>query len=175
VIGAGFVGALAYTFSDSFWFSSEEAEVYAMSSFFTAFMLWSVFKWELIEDEAKANRWLILMAYMIGLSIGVHLLNLVILPVLGLVYYFKRYSKHTWKGALLTVGITGVILIFIMSGIITGVPSLAGAMEIFFVNTVGLPFGSGIIIFLLLFFGGLAYGIWYSIRKNKIKNGLRYW
>lgn len=167
VIGAGVVGALAYTFSDSFWFSSEEAEVYAMSSFFTAFMLWSVFKWELIEDEAKANRWLILMAYMIGLSIGVHLLNLVILPVLGLVYYFKRYSKHTWKGALLTVGITGVILIFIMSGIITGVPSLAGAMEIFFVNTVGLPFGSGIIIFLLLFFGGLAYGIWYSIRRNK--------
>ena len=96
LMGAGLVGSLAYTFSDSFWFSAVEAEVYAMSSFFTAFVVWGILKWDVIEDESKANRWLILIAYMIGLSIGVHMLNLVTLPALGLIYYFKKYKITTW-------------------------------------------------------------------------------
>ncbi|HNJ43886.1 MAG TPA: DUF2723 domain-containing protein, partial [Acidobacteriota bacterium] len=92
LMGAGLVGSLAYTFSDSFWFSAVEAEVYAMSSFFTAFVVWGVLKWDVINDESKANRWLILIAYMVGLSIGVHMLNLITIPALGLIYYFKKYK-----------------------------------------------------------------------------------
>lgn len=95
LMGAGVVGALAYTFSDTFWFSAVEGEVYAMSSFLTAFVIWAMLKWEHIEDPSRANRWIILIAYVFGLSIGVHLLNLVTIPVLGLIYYFKKYDEIT--------------------------------------------------------------------------------
>ena len=96
LMGAGIVGALALTFSESAWFSAVEAEVYAMSSFFTAFVVWAMLKWDVIEDESKANRWLLLIFYMMGLSIGVHLLNLVTIPALALIYYFKKYKPTTW-------------------------------------------------------------------------------
>jgi hypothetical protein len=168
IMGAGVVGALAYTFSDSFWFSAVEAEVYAMSSFFTAFVFWAILKWELIEDSSKANKWLILIAYMMGLSIGVHLLNLVTLPALGLIYYFKKYPKPTAKGIIYTLIISGAFIILIMSGIIPGLPSLAGKMEIFFVNTLGLPFGSGIIFFAIVFLSALIWAIQYSIKNHKV-------
>jgi len=165
LMGAGAIGALAFTFSDSFWFSAVEAEVYAMSSFFTAFVVWAMFKWERIEDESAANRWLIFIAYMVGLSIGVHLLNLVTLPALALVYYFKKYKPTFWGGvAAMAVG--GFILILINNGIIPGLPTLAGKFEIFFVNSIGMPFGSGIAIFLILFLAALIYGIRYSIQKQ---------
>src|SRR5882757_3150047 len=95
-MGAGLIGALTYTFSDSFWFSAVEAEVYAMSSFFTAFVVWGILKWDVIEDERQANKWLIFVAYLVGLSIGVHLLNLVALPALGLIFYFKKYKPTFW-------------------------------------------------------------------------------
>ena len=166
VMGAGVIGALAYTFSDSFWFSAVEAEVYAMSSFFTAFVFWAILKWELIEDESKANRWLILIAYMIGLSIGVHLLNLVTIPALGLIYYFKKHQVSR-NGIIVTMIISVLIVLTVQIGVIPGLPSMAGAFEIFFVNSVGLPFGSGIVIFLLILFGSLIYGIYYSIKKEK--------
>ncbi|QHT68173.1 DUF2723 domain-containing protein [Rhodocytophaga rosea] len=166
LMGAGVVGALAYTFSDSFWFSAVEAEVYAMSSFFTAFVFWAILKWELIEDESSSNRWLLLIAYMIGLSIGVHLLNLVAMPALGLVYYFKRHKQTSAVGIITALLISGAIIMAIMVGIIPGLPSLAGKMEIFFVNNLGLPFGSGILFFTVLFLGGLVYGIYYSIKKQ---------
>ena len=91
LLASGVVGSLIYTFSDTFWFSAVEAEVYAMSSFFTAIVVWAAFKWELVEDRAESNRWILFIAYLVGLSIGVHLLNLVTLPALGLLYYFKRY------------------------------------------------------------------------------------
>jgi hypothetical protein len=168
IMGAGVVGALAYTFSDSFWFSAVEAEVYAMSSFFTAFVFWAILKWELIEDSSRANKWLILIAYMIGLSIGVHLLNLVTMPALGLIYYFKKYPKPTTKGIIYTLIISGAIIILIMSGIIPGLPLLAGKMEIFFVNTLGLPFGSGIIFFAIVFLSALIWAIQYSIKSHKV-------
>jgi hypothetical protein len=166
LIGAGAVGALAYTFSDSFWFSAVEAEVYAMSSFFTAFVVWAMLKWDVIEDESKANRWLILIFYMVGLSIGVHLLNLVTLPALGLIFYFKKYKPTTW-GIIATLGISGFLIILINDIIIPGLPTIAGNFEIFFVNTLRMPFGSGVVVFALLFIGALVYGIYYSQKKQK--------
>ena len=126
LIGAGIIGALAYTFSDSFWFSAVEAEVYAVSSFFTAFVFWAILKWELIEDPSTANKWFILIAYMMGLSIGVHLLNLLTIPSLGLIYYFKKY-KPTRNGILLTLAISGIIVVLVQYGVIIGLPSVAGS------------------------------------------------
>ncbi|MBL7850027.1 MAG: DUF2723 domain-containing protein [Cyclobacteriaceae bacterium] len=166
VMGAALVGSTAYTFSDSFWFSAVEAEVYAMSAFFTAFVVWGILKWDVIEDEAAANRWLIFIAYVMGLSIGVHMLNLVTIPALGLIYYFKKYQPSRW-GIIAALVVSGVIVIFINDFIVPGLPSLAGGFEIFFVNNLGLPFGSGVIVFILLLVGGLVYGIRYSHQKNK--------
>ncbi len=168
ILGASAVGALAYTFSDSFWFSAVEAEVYALSSFFTAFVVWAILKWELMEDESRANRWLILIAYMMGLSIGVHLLNLVTIPALGLIYYFKKYKEPTTWGIIATMAISGFIVILINNIIIPGLPSLAGSFEIFFVNTLGLPFGSGAIFIGALIIGALVWGIMYSIKKQNV-------
>ncbi|MFN8355805.1 MAG: DUF2723 domain-containing protein [Spirosomataceae bacterium] len=168
LMGAGIVGGLAYTWSDTFWFSAVEAEVYAMSSFFTALVVWAAFKWELIEDEAAANRWLLLIAYIVGVSIGVHLLNLVTIPALALIYYFKKYPKPTYRGGIATIVIGLLILGVINSGVIPGLPSIAGKFEIFSVNTFGLPYGSGVTIFIVLFFAALVYGIIYSQRKNKV-------
>jgi len=167
LMGGGAIGALAYTFSDSFWFSAEEAEVYAMSSFFTAFVFWGILKWEVIENESLANKWIILISYMMGLSIGVHLLNLVTIPVLGLIYYFKKY-KVSRNGIIATLIISGFLVILINNIIIPGFPSIGGALEILFVNSFGLPFGSGIIFFGLLLIGALVYGIYYSQVKEKV-------
>jgi hypothetical protein len=166
LMGAGLVGALANTFADSIWFSAVEAEVYAMSSFFTAFVVWAMLKWDVMEDEAKANRWIILISYMIGLSIGVHLLNLVALPALGLIFYFNKYKPTRW-GIVATLIISGLLIIFINDIIIPGLPSLAGSFEVFFVNNLGLPFGSGVIAFSLIIIGALVYGIYYSQVKVK--------
>ncbi|MCG8310529.1 MAG: DUF2723 domain-containing protein [Cytophagales bacterium] len=167
LMGGGLIGALACTFSDSFWFSAVEAEVYAMSAFFTAFVFWAILKWEIIEDESQANKWIILICYMVGLSIGVHLLNLVTIPALGLIYYFKRY-KPSRNGVIASFLISGSIVILINNIIIPGFPTIAGSLEVFFVNAIGLPFGSGIILFGLLLVGALVYGIYYSNLKEKV-------
>jgi hypothetical protein len=166
LMGAGLVGSLAFAFSDSFWFSAVEAEVYAMSAFFTAFVVWAMLKWELIEDEAAQNRWLIMLAYITGLSIGVHLLNLVTLPALGLIFYYKKFKNPNQWGVFTALAISGALVILILEGVITGLPTIAGNFEIFFVNTLSLPFGSGIIFFVILFLGGLIYGIRYSEKKE---------
>ncbi|MBS1506749.1 MAG: DUF2723 domain-containing protein [Bacteroidetes bacterium] len=166
LMGAGLVGALAYTFSDSFWFSAVEAEVYGMSSFFTAFVVWGVLKWDVIEDESQANRWLLLVAYMIGLSIGVHMLNLVTLPALGLIYYFKKFKTTTW-GIIATLALSSGLVLFINDFIVPGLPTLAGHFELFFVNTLGLFFGSGALVFVLLLIAALVYGIYFTHIKNK--------
>jgi hypothetical protein len=146
LMGAGAIGSLAYTFSDSFWFSAVEAEVYAMSSFFTAFVVWAILKWDAMEDESQANRWLILIFYMMGLSIGVHMLNLVTLPALGLIYYFKKYKPTNW-GVIFTLGLSGLIVVFISEIFIPGLPTMAGGFELFFVNNLGMFFGSGALAF----------------------------
>lgn len=168
LMGGGLVGALAYTFSDSFWFSAVEAEVYAMSSFFIAFVFWAILRWERIDEPRNSNRWLILIAYMMGLSIGVHLLNLVAIPALGLVYYYKRYSSYNSIGVIAALAISGAIIILVMYGVIPGLPSLAGDLEITFVNSFGLPFGSGIIFFIVVLLGGVTFGVYYSQKKEKV-------
>ncbi len=168
ILGSSLVGALAYTWSDSFWFSAVEAEVYGMSSFFTAIVIWAVLKWELIENEAAGNKWLIFIAYLVGLSIGVHLLNLVTIPALGLWVYYKKTSKVSLKGVILSILIGLVVLGVIMVGVITGIPTLSFSFERFFVNTIGLPFGSGMAFFILLLIGTLVYGIIWSGKKSKV-------
>jgi hypothetical protein len=137
-----------------------------MSSFFTAFVFWAILKWEAHADEEDSDKWIILMAYMVGLSIGVHLLNLVALPAVGFVYYFKKYEVST-KGIIYTFLLSAGIIMVIMVGIIPGLPSLAGKFEIFFVNNLGMPFTSGTIFFAILFIGALGYGIYYSIVNQK--------
>jgi Protein of unknown function (DUF2723) len=167
VLGASAVGALVYTFSDSFWFSAVEAEVYGISSFFTAIVVWAAFRWELIESESAQNRWLLLIAYLVGLSIGVHLLNLVTLPGLALLYYFKKTNKPTFKGGFMSFMVGLVILGIIMIGLITGLPTISFAFDRFFVNSLGMPFASGMLFFIILLIGGIAYGIYYSQKHNK--------
>ena len=167
IMGSGVVGSLAFAFSDSFWFSSEEAEVYAMSSFFTAIVFWVILKWETKVGEAGADRWLILLAYLVGLSIGVHLLNLVALPAIAFVYYFKKYDPNP-MGMAITFVVSAVMIVVVMSGIITGLPTIASSVEVFFVNSLGLPFGSGIIFFVLALLSGLIFGIYYSIKAKKV-------
>ncbi|MFM8347543.1 MAG: DUF2723 domain-containing protein, partial [Bacteroidota bacterium] len=166
LMGAGLIGALAYTFSDSFWFSAVEAEVYAMSSFFTAFVVWAILKWDTMEDESKANRWLILIFYMMGLSIGVHMLNLVTIPALALIYYFKKY-KPTTTGILITLLSAGFLVVLISEIIVPGLPGVAGSFELFFVNSLGMFFGSGALVFLLIIIALLVAGIRYSHLNNK--------
>ncbi|QHJ09080.1 DUF2723 domain-containing protein [Hymenobacter busanensis] len=166
ILGSGVVGALALAFSDSFWFNAVEAEVYAMSSLCTAVVVWLMLKWENRAHEADADKWLILIAYVMGLSIGVHLLNLLAIPALGLIYYFRRTDKATWTGAVITLVVCSIIVGLILVGIIPGLPSLAGSFEVFFVNSVGLPFNWGLILFLVLFFGLVVFGFRYSIRSN---------
>lgn len=168
LLGAGVVGSLAYAFTDTFWFSAVEAEVYAMSSLFTALVVWAALKWEVVEDEAEANRWLILIAYIVGLSIGIHLLNLVTVPALALLYYFKKYPTPTYKGGFISLLVGLVILGIINSGIIPGIPSMAFQFELLFVNTFGLGYGTGVIVFLVLFIGAIVYGILYSIKKENV-------
>lgn len=163
IIGSGLVGGLAYTFTDSFWFSAVEGEVYAMSSFFTAIVFWMILKWESVADEKHADRWLILIAYMMGLSVGVHLLNLLAIPALAYVYYFKKYKVNS-KGFLLA-GVIGVgILLAIQYGIIPGVVSLASKFELFFVNSMGMGFNTGLIVYAILIVSLLVGGLFYTYK-----------
>ncbi|GHE51556.1 glycosyltransferase family 117 protein [Roseivirga thermotolerans] len=167
--GAGAVGALAFTFTDSFWFSAVEGEVYAMSSFFTAVVFWAILKWELVEDESRANKWLLFIAYMMGLSTGVHLLGLVTLPAMGLIYYFKKYKNPTWQGVLVALGFSLFLVLFINSFIIPGLPTIAGKFEITFVNTFGLPFGSGALFLTILVIAAIVFGLRFTAKKEMVK------
>lgn len=167
LMGAGLVASLTYTFSESAWFSAAEAEVYAMSSFFTAFVVWAMLKWDVIDDESKANRWLLLIFYMMGLSIGVHLLNLVTIPALALIYYFKKYKPTTW-GVIAAMMISLLIIFFINEIIIPGLPTVASHFEVFFVNSLSLPFGSGVIVFSLILLSGLVFGIIHSQKVQAV-------
>ncbi|MFI5149514.1 MAG: DUF2723 domain-containing protein [Bacteroidia bacterium] len=167
IFGSGFVGALAYAFSDSFWFSAVEGEVYGMSSFFTAIVFWSILKWDAEEDEGTANRWLVFIAYLVGLSIGVHLLNLLAIPAMVFVYYFKKFKTTNW-GVVLTGVISVVILGAIQGFIIPGIVSLAAKFELFFVNSVHLPFNSGTIIYFLSILALVIIGLRFSKQKGWI-------
>lgn len=169
VIGSALVGALTYTFSDTFWFSAVEGEVYALSSLFTAVVFWAILKWENVAFERYSNRWLILIAYLIGLSIGVHLLNLLAIPAIVFVYYFKKYNP-TRAGIIKAGGLSIIILGVIMWGVIPGVVKVAGWFELMFTNGMGLPFNTGVIVYAILLIGGLAYGI-----RLTMKRGMPIW
>ena len=167
ILGSGVVGALAYTFSDTFWFSAVEAEVYGSSSLFTALVFWAILKWENKADEPHANRWIILIAYLMGLSIGVHLLNLLAIPAIVFVYYFRKY-KVTRTGILISLALSILILGVVMYVIIPGVVTVATWFELLFVNGLGLPFNTGVIIYALLLIGGLIYGVIYTIQRKLV-------
>ena len=167
VLAAGVVGSLAYTFSDSFWFSAVEGEVYAMSSFFTAVVFWAILKWEQVADEPHNYRWLIFIAYLIGLSIGVHLLNLLALPAIVYVFYFKKFKPST-KGFVLAGIISILILGFIMSFLIPQIVNLASKFELLFVNSFGLPFNTGTIVYFIILFAAVIFGLDYSRKKGKV-------
>ncbi|MFH0756499.1 MAG: DUF2723 domain-containing protein [Bacteroidota bacterium] len=167
IFGSALVGALAYTFSDSFWFSAVEAEVYSSSSLFTAVVFWAILKWENEAGQPGANRWIILIAYLMGLSIGVHLLNLLAIPAIILVYYFKKY-KPTFKGIVAALAVSLAILGFVNYMLIPGLTGLAGKFELLFVNSLGMPFNSGVVIYALLLFGGMIAGIFLTHRKGNV-------
>lgn len=165
--GAGIIGAVAYTFTDSFWFIAYEGNVWGASSLFTAIVFWSMLKWDEVADKPNHWRWIILIAYLEGLSIGVHLLNLLTIPALVFIYYFRKYKPITKKGIMYTVLASLGVLGFVFSGIIPWVLKLAGLFELFFVNNLGLPFNSGTIIYALLLIGGIIYGINYTKKHKK--------
>ncbi len=167
IIGSGLVGALAYTFTDSFWFSAVEGEVYALSSFFTAIVFWAMLKWEDVADKRHGYRWLILIAYLIGLSIGVHLLNLLTIPALVYIYYFKKYETSP-KGIILSGILSIFLLAIIMYGIIPWIVILAGNFEIFFVNNLGMPFHSGTIVYFFIVLASIAFGLFYTQKNKKL-------
>lgn len=165
ILAAGAVGALAYTFSDTFWFSAVEGEVYASSSLFTAVVFWLILKWDEHADEEGADRWLILIAYLMGLSIGVHLLNLLTIPAIVLVYYFRRYS-FSWKGVITAFLASVAILAVILYGIIPGFPTIAGWFELLFVNGLHCPFNTGLAIYIVLTIAALVWAICESMHET---------
>ena len=168
ILGAGAVGALAYTFSDTFWFSAVEGEVYASSSLFTAVVFWLILKWDEQADEEGSDRWLIAIAYLMGLSIGVHLLNLLTIPAIGLVYYFRRY-EFSWKGLIYAFLASCLVLLVILYGIIPGVPTVIGWFELLFVNVFGCPFNTGLAVCLILIALALAWGIVYTHKRADLE------
>lgn len=167
VIGSGIVGALAYTFSDSFWFSAVEGEVYALSSLFTAVVFWAIIKWEGQANQTHSLKWIVLIAYLMGLSIGVHLLNLLAIPAIVLVYYFKKY-KTTPKGIGIALVLSVVILAAVQYGIIPGAIKIASKFELLFTNSFGLPFNTGFFVYIILLVGLIVYGLYYTQTKGKL-------
>ncbi|MCX6352410.1 MAG: DUF2723 domain-containing protein [Bacteroidetes bacterium] len=167
VLGAGLVGALCYNFSDSFWFSAVEGEVYAMSSFFTALIFWLVLKWERRSEEHNHLRWMILIFYMTGIVIGVHLLGLLVIPVVVLLYYYKKYNV-TRKGTIIALVAGFVALGIVQVGVIQLLPKIASWFDLMFVNSFGLPFWSGVLFFIALLAGGIIWGIIYTHKKKLI-------
>jgi hypothetical protein len=167
VLGSALVGSLAYTFSDTFWFSAVEGEVYASSSLFTAVVFWAVLKWENESESKYANRWLILIAYLMGLSIGVHLLNLLAIPAIVMVYYFRKYEVTPGgviKALLLSLVILGTMMYIVIPGLIW----LASRFELIFVNGFGLPYNSGVLVYFVLLLGGLSYGLWKTYQNRRV-------
>lgn len=175
VLGSGLVGSLAYTFSDSFWFSAVEGEVYAMASLFTAIIMWAILKWDeemaifqnnQLSTEISPDRWLLLIMFLLGLAIGVHLLGILVVPAIGYVLYFRHKPQADLKGIILTGIISVAVLGFIQEGIIPGSISLASSFEVMFTNSLGLPFFSGT----FFFFGALVFGCILLIRRARKKN-----
>ena len=166
VMGSGLVGALAYTFSDTFWLSAVEGEVYAYSSMFTAIVFWLILKWEDVADQPHSDRWIILIAYLTGLSIGVHLLNLLCLPAIVLVYYYKKVPGANAKGSLLALAGSMILVAAVLYGIVPGVVKVGGWFELLFVNSLGMPFNTGVIVYVALLAAAIIWGIYESYNEK---------
>ena len=150
IMGSGIAGALIYTWSDTFWFSAVEGEVYAFSSFFTALVFWLILKWEDSADKPHSDRWLVFIAYLIGLSIGVHLLNLLCIPAIVLVYYYKKVKEPTTKGSLIMLMVSALIIVAVMYGVVPGIGKVGGWFELLFVNALGMSYNTGLYIYLVI-------------------------
>ena len=172
IIASGLVGALVYTFSDTFWFSAVEGEVYAFSSLFTALVFWLILKWEDVADQPHSDRWIILIAYLTGLSIGVHLLNLLCLPAIVLVYYYKKNPQANAKGSLLALLGSGLLVAAVLYGIVPGVVKVGGWFELLFVNSMGMPFNTGVIFYIIILAAAIIWGVYesYTERSRKRMN-----
>ena len=166
---SGLVGALIYTFSDTFWFSAVEGEVYAYSSAFTAIVFWLILKWEDHADEPHSDRWLVLITYMTGLSIGVHLLNLLCLPAIVLVFYYRKFPNANLKGSLIALFISFVLVAAILYGVVPGIIKVGGWFELFFVNVLGCPFNTGEIIYIILLVAIVILAIYESYNNKNQK------
>ncbi|MDF9830987.1 DUF2723 domain-containing protein [Parabacteroides sp. PF5-6] len=166
IMGCGLVGSLVYTFSDTFWFSAVEGEVYAFSSLFTAVVFWLILKWEDVADQPHADRWIVLIAYLMGLSIGVHLLNLLCIPAIVLVYYYNRYPNPTMKGTIIALLISFAIIGLTMLGLVQGLAEVCGWFELFFVNTLGMPYNSGVFAYIFILVGVIGWTIWETMREQ---------
>ena len=173
--GSGMVGALVYTFSDTFWFSAVEGEVYAYSSLFTALVFWLILKWEDHADEPHSDRWLVLIAYLTGLSIGVHLLNLLCLPAIVLVYYYKKNPDANLKGSLMALVLSMILVAAVLYGIVPGIVKVGGWFELLFVNGLGLPFNTGLIFYIFCLIGIVLWAICETIvQKNRLRMNVSY-
>ena len=157
---SGMVGALIYTWSDTFWFSAVEGEVYAFSSAFTAVVFWLILKWEDHADEPHSDRWLVLIAYMTGLSIGVHLLNLLCIPAIVLVYYYKKVPEANLKGSLIALIVSFLVVFAVLYGVVPGIITVGGWFELFFVNVLGCPFNTGEIVYIICLVASVIWGIY---------------
>ena len=166
IIGSGLVGALAYTFSDTFWYSAVEGEVYAYSSLFTAVVFWLILKWEENADKPHSDRWLVLIAYLTGLSVGVHLLNLLCIPAIVLTYYYKRKPNANLKGSLWALVVSAILVAIVLYGIVPGIVKVGGWFELFFVNTLGMSFNTGLFVYIILLAGALIWGIVETVRNQ---------
>ena len=169
IIGSGLVGALAYTWSDTFWYSAVEGEVYAYSSLFTAVVFWLILKWEAVADDPRSDRWLILIAYLMGLSIGVHLLNLLCIPAIVLVYYFKKNPNANLKGSLLALVGSGALVAAVLYGIVPGIVKIGGWFELLFVNNLSMPFNTGLIVYIILLATAIIWGVYESYTQKSRK------
>ncbi len=167
ILAAGATGALAYTWSDTFWFSAVEGEVYAYSSMFTALVFWLILKWEDNADAPHSDRWLVLIFYLTGLSIGVHLLNLLCLPAIVLVYYYKKSPEANLRGSLLALGVSMVLVAAVLYGVVPGIVKVGGWFELLFVNGLGLPFNSGMVIYLITLISVVGGAIWSTTQRNR--------
>ncbi|HUX56683.1 MAG TPA: DUF2723 domain-containing protein [Bacteroidales bacterium] len=167
IIGSGILGALAYTFSDTFWFSAVEGELYALSSLVTALVFWGMLKWEEESTQKYSGRWIILIAYIMGLGLGIHRLNLLVIPVLVFVFYFKKYEVTT-RGVIKTLLFSVILLWLMVFVLLPGVPKVAGWFELLFVNIFGLPYNSGLMFYIVVLFGLLAFGINYSLKHKRV-------
>lgn len=172
-LGGGLVGALMYAFTDTFWYSAVEAEVYSFSSFFTALVFYLILKWEEQADDLHSDRWILLIAYLMGLSVGVHLLNLLAIPAMAVIYYYRRHQKTSWQGVVKAILMSFGLIAIMMFGVLQGAPEVGGYFDLFFVNTLGMPFNTGLVFYILLLLTILGVTYYHTIRRPVQENKLR--